>query len=174
MLLVSCHLNLMTGTVFLWQWWPCVQHIITLCTYKSEVLHFYFFLSSLGSLFDFCIPLWCLQSCVVLAVERGGGIAGEWAKKQKKQKEWRENGAKARWVRRETYCSWVTRMKLQPGQHFSVCKSSVLSSLQHCECECIRERGLGFGGWITAVKPGCQSVTPHLFPSAHCLVNIKT
>lgn len=34
----------------------------------------------------------------------------------------------------------------------------------------VRER---VGRWITAVKPGCQSVTPHLFPSAHSSGNQK-
>lgn len=63
---------------------------------------------------------------------------------------------------------WVTRMRLQPDQHFCVCKSGAqsvqpMALAADSLCVCVLER-VTEGVWITAVKPGRQSVTAHLFP----------
>lgn len=60
---VSCHLNLMTATVFLQRWWPCVQWFIRPLHLKKNTevkcCSFFFFLrNSSNQLFDFHIPPW--------------------------------------------------------------------------------------------------------------------
>ncbi len=116
----------------------------------------FFLWTSPESLFDFCTPPPPGVCRAVLCwLRRDVAITGERAKE-----EWRESEAKARWGGRGN--SWVTRMKLQPGQHFCVCKSGI-PCVCVCVCVCTLETELK-GFWITAVKPGRQSVSPHLFP----------
>lgn len=64
-------------------------------------------------------PLWCLQSCARLAEERGG-VRESGPKRSEgrvKQKQGEAGGGGER-EKKNKKNSWVTGMRLQPGQHF--------------------------------------------------------
>lgn len=135
----------MTGSVFLFDDDLVFSALFPLRQIWSVAV---FLWTTPNSLFDFFHPP-CLPSTSVSAELSCAGWGERccywwWAKE-----EWRESEFKARRGRvREIV--WFTRMKLQPGQHFCVCKSGVRSSLQHwlqpvCVCVCAVERELQEG-----------------------------
>ena len=131
----------MTDAVFLRQRWPCVQCLIHPAPTNliGCVCVCFFFV-----IIRFPPSLVSAELCCVGWGERWR--AREWAKE-----EWRQSEAKARWGRGEREkntkkkSSWVTRMRLQPGQRFLWLQDLVCVCLCVCVCVHKRQSYKGFG-----------------------------